>query len=99
MVDSSGHGLLKPLQRLSDEEFCSFEELLRKEPEKFKLKPISWTKIKNTSKEDLVMQLYTHYPGKAWDMVLSLFLQVNREDLSTMAQTERRGKYGEKGDI
>jgi hypothetical protein len=46
MVDSSGHGLLKPLQRLSDEEFCSFEELLRKEPEKFKFTPISWMKLR-----------------------------------------------------
>uniref|UniRef100_A0A8C6HG72 NLR family, pyrin domain containing 9A n=1 Tax=Mus spicilegus TaxID=10103 RepID=A0A8C6HG72_MUSSI len=92
MMDSSGYGLLQYLQKLSDEEFQRFKEHLRKEPEKFKLKPISWTKIKNTSKEDLVMQLYTHYPGKAWDMVLSLFLQVNREDLSTMAQTERRDK-------
>ncbi|XP_028635300.1 NACHT, LRR and PYD domains-containing protein 9B-like isoform X2 [Grammomys surdaster] len=92
MVDSSGHGLLKPLQKLSDEEFWSFKELLRKEPEKFKLKPISWTKLENASREDLIMLLNTHYPGHTWDMVLSLFLQVNREDLSIMAQKKRRHK-------
>ncbi|XP_028637689.1 NACHT, LRR and PYD domains-containing protein 9A-like isoform X2 [Grammomys surdaster] len=92
MMDSSGYGLTKYLQKLSDEEFQRFKELLWKELEKFKLKPISWTKIGNTFKEDLVMKLNTHYPGKAWDIVLSLFLQVNREDLSIMAQQERREK-------
>ncbi|XP_021021809.1 NACHT, LRR and PYD domains-containing protein 9B [Mus caroli] len=92
MAGSSGYGLLKPLQKLSDEEFQRFKELLRKEPEKFKLKPISWTKIENSSKEDLVTLLNTHYPGQAWDMVLSLFLQVNREDLSIMAQKKKRHK-------
>nr|XP_034348923.1 NACHT, LRR and PYD domains-containing protein 9 isoform X4 [Arvicanthis niloticus] len=92
MVDTSSYGLLKPLQKLSDEEFRSFKELLRKEPEKFKLKPISWTKIKNASKEELIMLLNTHYPGHTWDMVLSLFLRVNREDLSIMAQKKRRYK-------
>lgn len=99
MMETSGYGLLQYLQKLSDKEFQRFKELLRKEPEKFKLKPIPWTKIENTSKEDLVMQLNTHYPGKAWDIVLSLFLQVNREDLSTMVQKERRGKWisGERG--
>uniref|UniRef100_A0A8C6MXT8 NLR family, pyrin domain containing 9C n=1 Tax=Mus spicilegus TaxID=10103 RepID=A0A8C6MXT8_MUSSI len=92
MVDSSSYGLLQYIKKLSDEEFQRFKELLQKEPEKFKLKPLSWTKIKNTSKEDLVMQLYTHYPRQVWDMVLNLFLQVNRKDLSTMAQIERRDK-------
>ena len=92
MTETSGYGLLQYLQKLNDEEFQRFKELLRKEPARFKLKPISWTKIENTSKEDLVMQLNTHYPGKALDIVLSLFLQVNREDLSTMIQKERRGK-------
>ncbi|XP_021044863.1 NACHT, LRR and PYD domains-containing protein 9B isoform X2 [Mus pahari] len=92
MADSSGSGLLKPVLKLSDEEFQSFKELLRKEPEKFNLKPISWTKIENSSKEDLVTLLNTHYPGQAWNMVLSLFLKVNREDLSIMAQKKRRNK-------
>ena len=92
MVDSSSYGLLQYFQKLSDEEFQRFKELLQKEQEKFKLKPLSWTKIKNTSKEDLVTQLYTHYPGKAWNMMLSLFLQVNREDLSIMAQKKKRRK-------
>ncbi|XP_017177803.1 NACHT, LRR and PYD domains-containing protein 9C isoform X3 [Mus musculus] len=92
MVDSSSYGLLQYFQKLSDEEFQRFKELLQKEQEKFKLKPLSWTKIKNTSKEDLVTQLYTHYPRQVWDMVLNLFLQVNRKDLSTMAQIERRDK-------
>ncbi|XP_032752191.1 NACHT, LRR and PYD domains-containing protein 9 isoform X2 [Rattus rattus] len=92
MVDTSGYGLLKHLRKLSDREFWSFKELLRKEPEKFKLKPISWMKIENASKEELVMLLNTHYPKQAWDMALSLFLQVNREDLSIMAQKKRRYK-------
>ncbi|EDL75892.1 rCG22688 [Rattus norvegicus] len=92
MVDTSGYGLLKHLRKLSDGEFWSFKELLRKEPEKFKLKPISWMKIENASKEELVMLLNTHYPKQAWDMALSLFLQVNREDLSIMAQKKRRYK-------
>ena len=92
MMETSGFGLLQYLQKLSDEEFQRFKELLRKEPKKFKLKPISWTKIKNTSKEDLVMQLNKHYPEKVWNIVLSLFVQVNREDLSTMIQKERIGK-------
>lgn len=92
MAGSSGYGLLKLLQKLSDEEFQRFKELLREEPEKFKLKPISWTKIENSSKESLVTLLNTHYPGQTWDMVLSLFLWVNQEDLSNMAQKERRSK-------
>ncbi|XP_052034022.1 NACHT, LRR and PYD domains-containing protein 9A-like isoform X1 [Apodemus sylvaticus] len=92
MMETSGYGLLQYVQKLSDEEFQRFKELLRKETDKFKLKPISWTKLENTSKEDLVMLLNTHYPGKAWDIVLSLFVQVNREDLSTMVQKERIDK-------
>nr|AAQ64009.1 NALP9b [Mus musculus] len=92
MAGSSGYGLLKLLQKLSDEEFQRFKELLREEPEKFKLKPISWTKIENSSKESLVTLLNTHYPGQAWNMMLSLFLQVNREDLSIMAQKKKRHK-------
>ncbi|XP_052034013.1 NACHT, LRR and PYD domains-containing protein 9A-like isoform X3 [Apodemus sylvaticus] len=93
MMETSCFGLLQYLQKLSDKEFQRFKELLRKEPKKFKLKPISWTKIKNTSKEDLVMQLNKHYPEKVWNIVLSLFVQVNREDLSTMIQKERIDKY------
>lgn len=92
MVDTSGYDLLKPLQKLSDEEFWRFKELLRKEPEKVKLKPIPWMKIENASREDLVMLLKTHYPKQSWDMVLSLFLQVSQEDLSIKAQKKRRGK-------
>ncbi|XP_052034017.1 NACHT, LRR and PYD domains-containing protein 9A-like isoform X2 [Apodemus sylvaticus] len=92
MMETSGYGLLQYVQKLSDEEFQRFKERLRKETEKFKLKPISWNKIKNTSKEDLVMQLNKHYAAKAWNIVLSLFVQVNREDLSAMLQKERRDK-------
>ncbi|XP_052034019.1 NACHT, LRR and PYD domains-containing protein 9A-like isoform X2 [Apodemus sylvaticus] len=92
MMETSGFGLLQYLQKLSDEEFQRFKKLLRKEPKKFKVKPISWTKIKNTSKEDLVMHLNKHYQEKVWNIVLSLFVQVNREDLSTMIQKERIDK-------
>lgn len=70
--------------------------LLGKEPEKFKLTPISWTKTENASKDHLVKLLNTHYPEQAWDMVLSLLLQVNQEDLSIMAQKKRRHKRNTK---
>nr|XP_021497832.1 NACHT, LRR and PYD domains-containing protein 9A-like [Meriones unguiculatus] len=92
MADSPDYDLLQYLQNLSDEEFLTFKELLREEPKKFHLKPISWTQIEKASKEDLVTLLNTHYPGWTWEVVVSLFQQVNRNDLSNMVQRQRRGE-------
>ncbi|XP_060224867.1 NACHT, LRR and PYD domains-containing protein 9B-like isoform X1 [Meriones unguiculatus] len=92
MADSPDYDLLQYLQNLSDEEFLTFKELLREEPKKFHLKPISWTQIEKASKEDLVTLLNTHYPGWTWEVVVSLFQQVNRNDLSNMVQRQRRDK-------
>uniref|UniRef100_A0A8C0W1U9 NACHT, LRR and PYD domains-containing protein 9 n=1 Tax=Castor canadensis TaxID=51338 RepID=A0A8C0W1U9_CASCN len=81
------NSLFNPLK----EEFWKFKEFLRQEPQKFQLKPIPWTDIKKSSKEDLARLLDKHYPGKqAWDVTLSLFLQINRRDLWQKAQDEMR---------
>ncbi|XP_062945993.1 NACHT, LRR and PYD domains-containing protein 9-like [Cynocephalus volans] len=85
----SDFGLLWYLEELRKEEFWKFKELLKQEPLKFGLKPIPWTELKKASKQDLAKLLEMHYPGKqAWDVTLSLFLQINRRDLWTKAQEE-----------
>ncbi|XP_012604970.1 NACHT, LRR and PYD domains-containing protein 9 [Microcebus murinus] len=89
----SDFGLLWYLAELRKEEFWKFKELLKQEPLKFELKPIPWPDIKKASKEDLAKLLEKHYPGKqAWELTLSLFLQINRKDLWTKAQEEMRNK-------
>ncbi|XP_036031959.1 NACHT, LRR and PYD domains-containing protein 9A-like isoform X2 [Onychomys torridus] len=92
MEGSSGFGVTRCLQKLSDAEFLMFKELLSKETEEFKVKPIPWNKIEMASRTKLIMLLSTHCPGQVWDIVSSLFLQVNRADLSVMAQELRRDK-------
>lgn len=54
--------------------------------------------LKKASREDLAKLLDKHYPGKqAWEVTLSLFLQINRCDLWTNAQEEIRSKCGMQG--
>ncbi|XP_069313032.1 NACHT, LRR and PYD domains-containing protein 9 [Eulemur rufifrons] len=89
----SDFGLQWYLAELRKEEFWKFKELLKQEPLKFELKPIPWPEIKKASKEDLAKLLDKHYPGKqAWEVTLSLFLQINRRDLWTKAQEEMKDK-------
>ncbi|XP_058386327.1 NACHT, LRR and PYD domains-containing protein 9 [Diceros bicornis minor] len=89
----SDFGLLWYLEELRKEEFWKFKELLKQEPLKFELKPIPWTELKKASREDMAKLLDKHYPGKrAWEVTLSLFLQINRSDLWTKAQEEIRNK-------
>ncbi|XP_059109602.1 NACHT, LRR and PYD domains-containing protein 9B-like [Peromyscus eremicus] len=92
MEGPSGFGVTRCLQKLSDAEFLKFKELLSKETEEFKIKPIPWNKIEMASRTKLITLLFTHCPGQVWDIVSSLFLQVNRADLSIMAQELRRDK-------
>lgn len=89
----SDFGLLWYLKELRKEEFWKFKELLKQEPLKLNLNPIPWPDLKKASKEDIAALLDKHYPGKqAWEVMLSLFLQVNRRDLWTQAQDEIRSK-------
>ncbi|XP_008065050.1 NACHT, LRR and PYD domains-containing protein 9 [Carlito syrichta] len=89
----SDFGLLWYLEELRKEEFWKFKELLRQEPQKFELKPIPWSELKKASREDLAKLLGKIYPEKqAWEVTLSLFLQINRRDLWTKAQEEMRDK-------
>ncbi|CAD7692117.1 unnamed protein product [Nyctereutes procyonoides] len=89
----SDFGLLWYLEELKKEEFWKFKELLKQEPLQLGLKPIPWTELKKASREDLAKLLDKHYPGKqAWDVMLNLFLQINRHDLWTKAQEEIRNK-------
>nr|XP_010960235.1 NACHT, LRR and PYD domains-containing protein 9 [Camelus bactrianus] len=84
-------GLLWYLEELKKEEFWKFKELLKQEPLKFELKPIPWTELKKASRDSLSELLNKHYPGKlAWEVTLSLFLQVSRRDLWAKAQEEMR---------
>lgn len=95
MADSffSDFGLLWYLEELKKEEFWKFKELLKQEPLKFKLKPIPWTELKKASRENVSKLLSKHYPGKlAWDVTLSLFLQISRDDLWRKARNEIRRK-------
>uniref|UniRef100_A0A8C8W5U1 Pyrin domain-containing protein n=1 Tax=Peromyscus maniculatus bairdii TaxID=230844 RepID=A0A8C8W5U1_PERMB len=92
MEGPSGFGVNHCLQKLSDVEFLKFKELLSKETEEFKIKPIPWNKIEMASRTKLMTLLFTHCPGQVWDIVSSLFLQINRADLSIMAQELRRDK-------
>ena len=78
----SDFGLLCYLEELRKEEFWKFKELLKQEPLKFELKPIPWTELKKASRENVSKLLSKYYPGKlAWDVTLSLFLQISRADL------------------
>ncbi|XP_065776862.1 NACHT, LRR and PYD domains-containing protein 9 [Muntiacus reevesi] len=89
----SDFGLLWYLEELKKEEFWKFKELLKQEPLKFELKPIPWTELKKASRENVSKLLSKHYPGKlAWDVTLSLFLQISRADLWKKAQNEIRQK-------
>ncbi|XP_069918777.1 NACHT, LRR and PYD domains-containing protein 9 [Oryctolagus cuniculus] len=95
MADSyfSDFGLLWYLEELKREEFWKFKELLKQEPLKFMLKPIPWAEIKKATKEELAKLLEKHYPGKqAWEVTLSLFLQINRKDLWLKAKEEMRSE-------
>ncbi|XP_064150363.1 NACHT, LRR and PYD domains-containing protein 9 [Loxodonta africana] len=87
----SDFGLLWYLEELRKEEFWKFKELLLREPLKYELKPIPRTELKKASREDLAKLLDKYYPGKqAWEVTLSIFLQINRRDLWKKAQEEIR---------
>nr|XP_051683953.1 NACHT, LRR and PYD domains-containing protein 9 [Oryctolagus cuniculus] len=86
-------GLLWYLEELRREEFWKFKELLNQEPAKLGLKPIPWAEIKRASKEDLANMLAERYSRKqAWEVTLSIFLQINRQDLWTKAKEEMESK-------
>lgn len=88
-------GLFCYLKELRKEEFWKFKELLKQEPLKFELKPILWPELTKASREDLAKFLDKHYPGKqAWEVTLSLFVQLNRSDLWIKAREEIRSKCG-----
>ncbi|XP_012412558.1 NACHT, LRR and PYD domains-containing protein 9 [Trichechus manatus latirostris] len=89
----SDFGLLWYLEELRKEEFWKFKELLMQEPLKHELKPIPRTELKKASREDLAKLLDKYYPEKqAWEVTLSIFLQINRRDLWKKAQEEIRHK-------
>ncbi|XP_035305447.1 NACHT, LRR and PYD domains-containing protein 9B isoform X2 [Cricetulus griseus] len=92
MEEISGYDLTLCLQKLSKADFMSFKVLLRKAPEEFELDPIPWTEIKMASRKGLVMLLNKNYPGKVWDIALSLFQKVKRKDLFAMTEALRRDK-------
>ncbi|CAO2627195.1 NACHT, LRR and PYD domains-containing protein 9B [Lemmus lemmus] len=91
MAESPGLGVVRCLEQLSDAEFLKFKELLRKNP-KLQDKLISWTNTETTLRKDLITLLNAHFPGQVWDIMSSMFLQVNRRDLWTKAQELRRDK-------
>ncbi|XP_076986794.1 NACHT, LRR and PYD domains-containing protein 9 [Tamandua tetradactyla] len=87
----SDFGLLWYLEELKREEFWKFKELLKQQPVKSEFKPIPWSELKKASREDLAKLLDKHYPGqKAWEVTLSIFLQMDRRDLWLKAQEEIR---------
>uniref|UniRef100_A0A8C6RK83 NACHT, LRR and PYD domains-containing protein 9B n=1 Tax=Nannospalax galili TaxID=1026970 RepID=A0A8C6RK83_NANGA len=91
--DFSPYDWVHYLKELKDEEFLKFKELLREEPEKFQLQPISWSKLQKASKDELAELLDEHYPGQqAWEMIRGLFLQLNRKDLCTKVQEQMASK-------
>uniref|UniRef100_A0A8C2MCE8 Pyrin domain-containing protein n=1 Tax=Cricetulus griseus TaxID=10029 RepID=A0A8C2MCE8_CRIGR len=92
MEEISGYDLALCLQKLSQADFMTFKVLLRKAPEEFELNPIPWTEIKMASRKGLVMLLNKNYPGKVWDIALSLFQKVKRKDLFAMTEALRRDK-------
>ncbi|XP_058136852.1 NACHT, LRR and PYD domains-containing protein 9 [Dasypus novemcinctus] len=87
----SDFGLLWYLEELRKEEFWKFKELLKQQPPKLEFKSIPWSELKKASREDLAKLLDKHYPGKmAWEVTLSIFLQMDRRDLWLKAQEEMR---------
>ncbi|KAM5297562.1 NACHT, LRR and PYD domains-containing protein 9 [Glossophaga mutica] len=86
--------LLLYLEELTKEEFWKFKELLKQELLKLERSPIPWTELKKAPKDHVATLLDKQYPGKrAWEVMLSLFLQINRRDLWTKGQNDMRNKF------
>ncbi|XP_036032016.1 NACHT, LRR and PYD domains-containing protein 9B-like [Onychomys torridus] len=85
-MDESTVKMIQCLQKLSNAEFLMFKELLRKVLEEHKATPVPWTMIKMASKADLIVLLTRNYLRYLWEVLSALFVQVNRADLSIMAQ-------------
>ncbi|XP_048224956.1 NACHT, LRR and PYD domains-containing protein 9 [Perognathus longimembris pacificus] len=77
------------LDKLSDEEFWMFKELLMLELPQLHLPPIPQFDVNTTSKEELTRMLLLYYPGRpVWEITLSLLVQMDRKDLWIKAQEE-----------
>ncbi|XP_052569395.1 NACHT, LRR and PYD domains-containing protein 9A-like isoform X3 [Peromyscus californicus insignis] len=79
--------MIQCLQKLSNAEFLMFKELLRREMEEYEPTPVPWDLIMKASERDLIVLLTRNYLRYLWEVLSVLFVQVNRSDLWTMAQT------------
>lgn len=88
----SDFGLMWYLQELNKKEFMKFKEVLKQEGLQCGLQQIPWMEVKKASREDLANLLVKYYEKKAWDVTLSIFQNINRNDLSERAAREIAGE-------
>ncbi|XP_040590063.1 NACHT, LRR and PYD domains-containing protein 4A-like isoform X2 [Mesocricetus auratus] len=88
----SDFGLMWYLQELNKKEFMKFKEVLKQEGLQCGLQQIPWMEVKKASREDLANLLVKYYEKKAWDVTLSIFQNINRNDLSERAAREIAGQ-------
>ncbi|XP_032752173.1 NACHT, LRR and PYD domains-containing protein 4A-like isoform X2 [Rattus rattus] len=86
---SSDFSLIWYLKELNQKEFMKFKDFLIQEILELKLKPISWTQVKKTSREGLSNLLLKCYgENQALDMTFKILQKINRKDLTKKATRE-----------
>ncbi|KAM6223543.1 NACHT, LRR and PYD domains-containing protein 9-like [Rhynchocyon petersi] len=84
-------GLSCYLELLKDKEFTKYKELLQKEIQNFKLKPIAKSKLAEASTTSLVKLMEEKYSERqAWDMTLNIFLMMDKRPLWEQAKKQLR---------
>ncbi|XP_063136648.1 NACHT, LRR and PYD domains-containing protein 4B [Rattus norvegicus] len=85
----SDFGFMWYWKELNKVEFMKFKELLILEILQMGLKQISWTEVKNASREDLAILLVKYCEGKqAWDTTFKVLQKISRHDLTERATGE-----------
>ncbi|XP_032751097.1 NACHT, LRR and PYD domains-containing protein 4B-like [Rattus rattus] len=85
----SDFGFMWYWKELNQVEFIKFKEFLILEILQMGLKQISWTEVKNASREDLAILLVKYCEGKqAWDTTFKVLQIISRNDLTERATGE-----------
>ncbi|XP_028637686.1 LOW QUALITY PROTEIN: NACHT, LRR and PYD domains-containing protein 4A-like [Grammomys surdaster] len=88
----SDFALIWFLEELSKNELIMFKEFLKQEILQMGLTQVSWTNLKNASREELANFLLNHYEEKqAWDVTFKIFYKLNRKDLIRRSKSEIHG--------
>lgn len=89
----SDFGFMWYWKELNQVEFIKFKEFLILEILQMGLKQISWTEVKNASREDLAILLVKYCEGKqAWDTTFKVLQIISRNDLTERATGEIAGE-------